>query len=696
MASTQTAARRFLETVAQNRSIIVPVLVIGVIAAIIIPLPPIVLDFLIAINLTLSLTILLISMYIESPVDFTVFPSVILIATLYRLALNIASTRLILSRAGEQELNAAGTVIQSFGTLVIAGDYVIGAVIFLLIIAIQFIVIAQGSVRIGEVSARFTLDAMPGKQMAIDADLNAGFIDEREARNRRERISQEASFYGAMDGAVRFTRRDAIASLIITLVNIIGGLIIGTTGYGWDLAKTAQIFTTLTIGDGLVSALPSLIIAVAAGLVVTRSASKESLGDELAGQFYFDYRPLAIGSGLLVLFAIFLPATRFVFLVLGSVLGFLAYQKYGEMKRLEAAETAAEVERAKKAVPPERVEALLPVDPLGLEVGYNLIPLVDVNQGGTILDRIKSIRRQIALEMGIVVPPIRIRDNLQLEPNQYAILLRGTEVAKGNLKIGYFLAMSPGEVETEIEGESTSDPAFGLPAIWIPETEKEKAQISGYTVVDNVTVLSTHITETIKNVSHQLLGRQEVQALIDLVAESAPKLVEELVPKTLPLGGVQKALQNLLRERVSIRDMHTILEAIADYAPMTKDYGELTEYVRISIGRSIVAPYLSKEGELSVITLNPELEAAIANSIQRTDSGAYLAMEPHDAQRFLESLKTAIETAPFPVQPVLLVTGEIRLHIRRLTERFLAALVVLSHAEIPPHVNIINLGVVGG
>jgi len=695
VATAQQTSMRVLRTIAQNKSIVVPILVLAVIAAIIIPLPPIVLDFLIATNLTLSITIILISMYIDSPVDFSIFPSLILLMTLYRLALNIASTRLILSNAGTMGERAAGTVIGSFGTLVIAGNYVIGAVIFLLIIAIQYIVISQGSVRIGEVSARFTLDAMPGKQMAIDADLNAGFIDEREARARRELISQEASFYGAMDGAVRFTRRDAIASLIITLVNIIGGLIIGTTTFGMDIGEAATVFTTLTIGDGLVSALPSLVIAVAAGLVVTRSSSTENLGDELATQFYFDFRPLAIGAGMLALFALFLPETRLVFLLLGAGLAFLAYQKFTSVKRMEATAAAVEVEKAKQAPPPERVESLLRVDPLGLEVGYNLIPLVDINQGNNILDRIKSIRRQIALEMGIVVPPIRIRDNLQLEPNEYTIMLRGVVIARGRLMMGNLLAMSPGKVEAEIEGEKTSDPAFGLPAIWIPEAEKEKAQISGYTVVDTATVISTHLTETIKNFSHQLLGRQEVQALLDLVSESAPKLVEEAVPKTLPLSGVQKVLQNLLRERVSIRDLHTILEAAADYATVTSDYAQLTEFVRMALGRSIIQPYLSEKNELAVITLNPELETSIANAIVKKETGSYLAMEPHAAQNFLERLRTSIETAAFPVQPILLASGEVRLHIRRLTERFLPGLVLLSHGEIPPQVSIINLGVVG-
>ena len=695
MTTTQGSAAQFFQVIARNRSIIIPVLILGILSAIVIPLPSPILDFLIATNLTLSVMILLIAMYIESPVDFSIFPTLVLIMTLYRLALNIASTRLILSDAGDKGVSSAGTIIGSFGTLVIAGNYVIGAVIFLLIVAIQFIVIAQGSVRIGEVSARFMLDAMPGKQMAIDADLNAGFIDEHEARNRRDRIAQEASFFGAMDGAMRFTRRDAMASMIITIVNIIGGLIIGTTSYDMDIGEAASVFSTLTIGDGLVSALPSLVVAVAAGLTVTRSASKENLGEEVAKQFYFDFRPLAIGAGLLCVFAVFLPEARLVFLALGGGLGFLAYQKFASVRKLEALEAAMDAEKELKPAPPERIESLLQVDALGLEVGYNLIPLVDVNQGGNILDRIKSIRRQIAMELGIVVPPIRIRDNLQLEPNQYSILLRGVEIARGDLMIKHLLAMSPGKVESEVEGVQTTDPAFGLPAIWIPEDGKEKAQISGYTVVDAATVISTHLTETIKNFAHQLLGRQEVQALIDLVAEGSPRLVEEVVPKIIPLSGIHKVLQNLLRERVSIRDLRTILESAADYAPLTKDNAQLTEFVRAALGRVIVHPYLDKENQLSVITLNPELEHRINDSVVRTDEGAYLAMEPRDAQKFLESLRKGIETSAFPIQPILLVGAEIRPHVRRLTERFLAGLVVMSHTEIPPYVSVTNLGVVG-
>ena len=695
MATTSPPRLEFLDIILKNKTVIVPILVIGVVATIVLPMPVFIIDILISINLSLTVMMLLITMYIDSPADFNIFPSMILVMTLYRLALNIASTRLILSNAGDMGTNAAGTIIGSFGSIVIAGNYVIGAVIFLLIVIVQFLVIAKGSVRIGEVAARFTLDALPGKQMAIDADLNAGFIDEKEARERREKISKEAAFFGAMDGSVRFTSKDAVASMLITIINIVGGLIIGTTAYGMEIDEAAAIFTTLTIGDGLVSALPSLIIAVSAGMMVTRSGAKENLGEEVSKQLFVDYRPLGIATLMMLLFAVFLEPARLIFLALTALLGFIAFKRYTDEQKAALAVIEEEEEKAKEPPAPERVESLLPLDPLGLEVGYNLIPLVDVGQGGNILERIKGIRRQLALEMGIIIPPIRIRDNLQLEPNEYSILLRGIELTKGSLMMNHLLAMSPGEVDSEIEGLVTRDPAFGLPAIWISEEDKERAQISGYTVVDTATVISTHLTESLKANAYKLLGRQETQALVDLASETSPKLVEDLIPAIIHLGGVQKVLQNLLKERISIRDMNSILETLSDYAHLVKDYNQLTEYVRMSLGRAIVQPYLSKTKELSVLTLNPQLEAEIANSVQQSEAGSFLAMEPHAIQNLLEKLKTAIESAVFPVQPILLTSSETRMHIAQLTEKFLAGLVVISHAEIPATVSVINLGVVG-
>lgn len=694
MATAPLSKTNIAELFNKNKSVVVPLMIIGAIVTIALPLPSYMLDVLIAINLSVAFIILLISMYVESPADLSIFPSLILILTLYRLSINVASTRLILSNAGSEGEMAAGAIIRSFGSIVIAGNYVIGAVIFLLIIVIQFMVIARGSSRIAEVSARFTLDALPGKQMAIDADLNAGFIDEFEARKQREKLAEEASFFGAMDGAVKFTSRDAVASLIITMINIVGGLIIGTTAYDMDLGTAAAIFTTLTVGDGLVSAIPSLIIAIGAGLMVTRSSAKEDLGQEVSTQLFFDYRPLGVAALLMVIFAIFLEPSRFVFLILAALLGFAAWSKIKADQAVEIEKQEEKEEKEKLPPAPEKVENLLPLDPLGLEVGYNLIPLVDVSQGGNILDRIKGIRRQLALDLGIIVPPIRIRDNLQLEPNQYQILLRGVEIAKAELMMNHLLAMSPGQVQDKVEGITTRDPAFGLPAIWIPEDQKERAQISGYTVVDTATVISTHLTETVKAHAHKLLGRQETQALLDLVSEQTPKLVEDLVPEHIKLGVLQKVLQNLLRERVSIRDMQTILESLGDYVSFTKDAVQLTEFVRMNMGRAIVQPYLAKNNELSVITLNPQLENDIANNVQRTETSQYLAMPPNQVQQLLDKLRSSIESTVFPVQPVLLVSAEIRPHISQLTERFLAGLVVLSHNEIPQNTSVTNLGVV--
>jgi len=694
VATTPASQMNTAEFWSKNKNVVVPMLIIGAILIIAIPLPSPVLDVLIAINLSFAFVLLLLSMYVKSPADFSIFPSLLLILTLYRLSLNVASTRLILANGGVQGEQAAGRIIESFGSIVIAGNYVIGTIIFLLIIIIQYVVITQGAVRIGEVSARFTLDALPGKQMAIDADLNAGFIDEIEARKRRERITQEAAFFGSMDGASRFTRRDSMASLIITIINIVGGLIIGTTTYSMSLAEAATIFTTLTVGDGLVSAIPSLVIAVAGGLMVTRGSSKDDLGAEVTSQVIFDYRPLAIASAMMFIFAIFLEPSRFVFIVLGVALASIAYARYKAETEEKVVEEQEREEKERLPPAPERVENLLQLDPLGLEVGYNLIPMVDVSQGGNILDRIKGIRRQLALELGIIVPPIRIRDNLQLEPNQYQILLRGVEIAKAELMINHLLAMSPGQAKEQIEGITTRDPAFGLPAIWIPEDQKERAQINGYTVVDTATVISTHLTETIKSNAYRLLGIQETQGLIDLVSDHSPKLVEELVPNVVGISVLQKVLQNLLRERVSIRDLQSILETLGDYASYTKDAMQLTEFVRMTMGQAIVQPYLAKNNELTVITLNPALENEMANNIQRSDAGQYLAMPPNQVQQLLQKLRNTIETSVFPVQPIVLVSAEVRPHLAQLTEKFLSGLIVLSHNEIPSNVSVTNLGVV--
>jgi flagellar biosynthesis protein FlhA len=544
--------------------------VVGILVVMILPLPTFLLDILLAFNISFALVILLTGMYTLRPLDFSIFPSVLLVTTLFRLSLNVASTRLILLH-GDEGYDAAGQVIRAFGEFVVGGNYFVGLVVFVILVLINFIVITKGAERIAEVSARFTLDAMPGKQMAIDADLNAGLIDEDDARIRRSEVSREADFYGAMDGASKFVRGDAIAGIIITLTNIIGGLLVGMLQMDMDFADAASTYTVLTIGDGLVSQIPALIISTAAGVMVSRAASDVSMGTEFMRQFSLQPRAIAIASAMVFSFGLVPGLPHVAFLTLGTALGGLAYVLY---KAQASAKVKEQKEAKAKAAPPppgpEQVEALLPLDTLELEVGYGLIPLVDEEQDGDLLERIRSIRQQLALEMGVVVPPLHVRDNLQLKPGGYSILIKGNEVAGGELMIDYMLAMDPGDAKRRVEGIPTTEPAFNLPALWIPRSRKEEAQFAGYSVVDLSTVVATHLTEVIRNHSHELLGRQDVQRLLDNLAKSAPKVVEE-VNAAMNLGRLQKVLQSLLRERVSIRDMLTICETLADYGPMSKD-----------------------------------------------------------------------------------------------------------------------------
>jgi flagellar biosynthesis protein FlhA len=552
--------------------------VVTVLVVMIIPLPPWLLDFLLALNITLSITILLIAMYTVKSLDFSIFPSLLLVTTLFRLSLNVASTRLILLH-GNEGASAAGKVIMSFGSFVVGGNYVVGLIVFIILVIVNFVVITKGATRIAEVAARFTLDAMPGKQMSIDADLNAGLIDEDEAKIRRNMIRREAEFNGAMDGAAKFVRGDAIAGIIITIINIIGGFIIGVVQNKMSAINAAQNYTLLTIGDGLVSQIPALTISTAAGIIVSRTASEETMGREFAAQF-FEY-PKAIYLAVITIFFFgLIPGLPHIpFIILSIIIGGSVYL----MSKKKEAIRKKEIEIGKKEkveVGPEPVEHLLLVDPLELEVGYGLIPLVDREQGGEFLDRVRSIRRQFALEMGLVIPPIHIRDNLQLNSSEYNILLKGIKIASAELMVNHLLAMDSGEANKKIEGIETKEPAFNLPAFWIPESKKEEAKFAGYTVVDNVTIMTTHLTEVLRKYGPELLGRQEVQTLIDNLSKSYPKAVEELIPNLLTLGTVQKVLQNLLQEQISIRDMLTIVETLADYAHLTKDPDVLTEYVR--------------------------------------------------------------------------------------------------------------------
>lgn len=666
--------------------------IIGILLLMIIPLPPMVLDLCLSLNITLAILILIISLYTDKAVEFSIFPSLLLATTLFRLSLNVASTRLILLH-GNEGMNAAGSVIQAFGQFVVGGSYVVGLVIFVILVIINFIVITKGAGRIAEVAARFTLDAMPGKQMAIDADLNAGLIDENEARQRREEISNEATFHGAMDGASKFVRGDAIAGIIITLINIGAGFVIGVMQKGMPVAEAAQNYTILTVGDGLVGQVPALIISTAAGMLVTRSAGKENFGDELKKQFLRYTKALWIVAGILLLFAL-IPGLPFIpFLTLSALLSFVAYR----LDRAER-EKAAEEQLIEKPEPvqvaEEDYEQLLNVDLLELEVGYGLIPFVDAAQDGELLARIQSIRKQFAMSMGFIVPPIHIKDNLQLSPNQYVISLKGVQIATAEVMPGYYMAMDPGTATETIKGIPTTEPAFGLPAIWITEDQRERAQIAGYTVVDCTTVMATHISEVIKQHAHELLGRQETQDLLDNLAKSYPKLIEDLVPNILGVGTIMRVLQNLLREGVSVRDLRTVLETLADYAPHTQDTDVLTEYVRHALSRSISTAYVQPDGALPVITLDAKVENLIQNSIQHREHGSFLALDPLVAQKILDSLSTLISSFGGGQQPVLLVIPQIRPHVRRLIERYFPSLAVLSHNEITSNIKIKSIGTV--
>jgi len=668
--------------------------VIGILLLMILPLPTILLDILLSLSITFSLVILLTSLYIKTPLEFSTYPALLLMTTLFRLSLNIASTRLILLH-GNEGPSAAGQVIKSFGLFVVGGNYFVGFIIFIILVIINFVVITKGSGRIAEVAARFTLDAMPGKQMSIDADLNAGIIDETEARKRRARISQEAEFYGAMDGASKFVRGEAVAGMVIILINIGGGFIIGIFQQNLPLLTAAQTYTILTIGDGLVSQIPALISSTAAGLIVSRAASDQSMGKELGKQFKLQPQAIALSAGILFSLGLIPGLPHIPFITLSVVTGFLAHfiskeQKKQAQKKMEESQKAAMIPHA-----PEQVETLLTLDRLELEVGYGLIPLVDEEQNGDLLNRIRSIRRQFAMDLGIVVPPLRVRDNLQLKPGEYRIVIKGNEMARGEMMPGYVMALNPGEVKKTVEGIPTKEPVFQLPALWILEKRKEEAQFAGYTVVDIPTVIATNLTEVIRTHADELLSRQDVQKLLDRLAQNYPKVVEELVPSILPLGLIQKVLQNLLKERVSIRDLLTILETMADSVSITKDPDVLTEYVRQRLGRSIVKQYETTEGVLPLITIDQKIEDILREGIQKADHGSYLSLEPNLAQKILMSINQTLDRmSQANYQPIILCSPTIRRHLKKLLDRFLPQVVVLSHNELTAQAKIQSLGTV--
>ena len=682
-----------LQQVFRNREIYLVGGVIAMLGIMIMPLPPLAMDFLIFCNLAFSLVILLVAIYTVRPLEFSIFPSVLLVATLFRLSLNVASTRLILLH-GHEGTRAAGRIIQAFGTFVVGGNYVVGMVVFLILVVINFVVITKGAGRIAEVGARFTLDAMPGKQMSIDADLNTGLINEAEARARRMEIEREADFYGAMDGASKFVRGDAIAGIVITLINILGGLVIGVFQQGVSVAEAAQTYTLLTVGDGLVSQIPALVVSTAAGLIVTHSSSEASLGSAMFQQVFSHTRAVAVAAGILFVLGLIPGLPQLPFLILSAGMGAAAYAGFTrEAERREAEEASRAAEQPEE---PERIERYLKVDALELEIGYGLIPLVDKERGGDLLERIRGIRRQFAQDAGLVVPPMHIRDNLKLRAGEYVVRIKGEVVARGELMLKHLLAMDAGLVRDKVPGTPTREPAFGLPALWIKEADRERAQMAGYSVVDHSTVIATHLVEVIRRHAQELLGRQEVQQLLDNLAETHPKVVEDLVPNLLSLAQVQRVLHNLLREQVPIRDLQTILETLADQAEYTKDPEILTEAVRQRLARSITRRYAGSDGELRAVTLERGLEERLAEALAGGEPGAAAALDPLEVQRIVGRIGKAVERLSREgCDPVLLCAARLRPALRRLTERFLPGLVVLSHAEILPEVTIRSVESVG-
>ncbi len=673
----------------QLGDIVMAIIAITIVIMMIIPLPAVLLDFLLTFNITLALVILLISMNMEKPLDFSIFPSLLLITTLLRLSLNISSTRLILING------YAGKVIESFGNFVVKGNPLVGFIIFIIIEIIQFMVITKGAERVAEVAARFTLDAMPGKQMSIDADLNAGVISESEARSRRQEIQREADFYGAMDGASKFVKGDAIAGIIITVINIIGGFITGMVFQGLEFTEALNRYTLLTVGDGLISQIPALLISTATGIVVTKSASSGHLGKDIIKQFTAYPKLLLLSSAALGLFAI-VPGLPFVpFMALAGTLGYagMSLQKASdrEKQKLEQLQKEKELDEMKK---PENIYSLLQVDPIEVEFGYNIIPLADANQGGDLLDRVVMIRRQCALDLGIVVPMIRLRDNIQLKPNEYVIKIKGVEVARYELRTDSYMIMNPTGGPIEIDGMETREPAFGLSAMWISDDKKEIAEMKGYTVVDASSVLATHLTEVVKQYAHELLGRQEVKNLLDNLKEQYPALVEDIVPKMLTIGEIQKVLSNLLRENVPIRDLVMILETLGDYAALTRDPDMLTEYVRQRLKRVITERFIPSK-IAQVITLDSQIEDMILDSIRQNEHGSYIALDPTIIQKIRNSfIRTVNDLHAKGISPIILTSPMIRIYFKKIIEDYISFVPILSYNELEPEVEVQSVGMV--
>ncbi|WP_282154712.1 flagellar biosynthesis protein FlhA [Cytobacillus gottheilii] len=672
------------------RDLTVLLSVIMIVAMLIIPLPHWLLSILIIVNMALALMVLLTAMNMKEALEFSIFPSLILLMTLFRLGLNVSTTRSILSEGD------AGRVVETFGSFVTGGNILVGMVVFLILVIIQFVVITKGSERVSEVAARFTLDAMPGKQMSIDADLNAGMISEQEAKERREKVSRESDFYGAMDGASKFVKGDAIAGIIITIINLIFGIVIGMVQLGLPIAEAATTYSMLTVGDGLVSQIPALLISTATGIVVTRAASDGNIGKDITSQLFAYPKMLYVTGGTILLLGIFTPIGIFLTLPISGLLivGGYMISRVPETNKEQLQEMEEEIETSEMKSP-ESVVNLLNVDPIEFEFGYGLIPLADANQGGDLLDRIVMIRRQLAIELGLVIPVVRIRDNIQLQPNEYRLKIKGNEMARGELLLDHYLAMSPGIEDDSIEGIDTVEPSFGLPAKWITEQMKEQAEIFGYTVVDPPSVVSTHITEMIKMNAHDLLGRQETKQLIDHLKESYPILVEEVSPSPLSVGEVQKVLAKLLKENISIRNLPIIFETLADYAKSTSDTDILAEYVRQALARQITSQYYQPGESLKVVTLSGKVEKLIADAVQQTEHGSFLSLDPGVSQSILESIASQVEQLSLMEQtPIVLCSPVVRMYVRQLTERYFPQIPILSYNELEANAEVQSVGVV--
>nr|WP_296460497.1 flagellar biosynthesis protein FlhA [uncultured Acetatifactor sp.] len=656
----------------------------------IVPLPAGILDVFMALNIAIAFTILFACMFIKEVLDMSYFPTILLFTTIFRIAMNVSSTRLIL------KTGTSGNVVMTFGEFVGGGDLIIGAIVFIILIMIQFLVINKGSERVAEVTARFTLDAMPGKQMAIDADLNTGAIDDREARERREKIQLESSFFGSMDGAVKYVKGDAIAGLLLTLINLLGGIAMGMLRNGMDVMTALDNYGILTIGDGLVSQIPSLLISLSTGVLVTKGSKESEFGPAIIRQLFGIPKVMYMVGGTLAFLSIFTDLNTILFLGLGLlfIVGGRMIASNLETQAIER-EVDSDEEAAEEMRQPENVASLLQVDPIELEFGYGIIPLADVNQGGDLLDRVVMIRRQIALELGTVVPIIRLRDNIQLNPNQYIIKIKGIQVSEGEILFDHYMAMNPGYVEEEITGIPTFEPSFHLPAIWITEGQRERAESLGYTVVDPPSIIATHLTEIIRQHIDELLSRQDVQNLVNNMKETNPSLVDELVPKLLGLGEIQKVLQNLLKEGISIRDLLTIMETLADYAPATRDTDILTEYVRQSLKRAISTKYFPPHETTNVVTLDPKVEQEIMGSVKQTENGAFLNLDPGRSRAIIDSVGKEVQKLEnLGKNPIVITSPIVRMYFKRLTEDYYRELVVVSYNEVETNVELQSVGMV--